>query len=120
MRMQGIAHNQRLLEEALTVALCICILCFCQVSLSLFRPLPFRFRFRCLSLPFPPRVAPGRTRSAWLTAKWIGAWRVTGGYVVEIAGGSCEGGKKMDNMGGVCFLSLFFLLSFVWAISRPF
>jgi hypothetical protein len=24
------------------------------------------------------------------------AWRVMGGYVVEIAGGSCEGGKKMD------------------------
>lgn len=41
--------------------------------------------------------------------------------MVEIAGGSCEGGKKMDNMGGVCFLFLsFFFLSLVWAISRPF
>jgi hypothetical protein len=63
-------------------------------------------------------VAPGRTRSAWLTAEGIGAWRVTGGCVVEIAGGSCEGGKKMD-MGGVLFLFFFFFL-FVCVISRPF
>jgi hypothetical protein len=52
MRMRGIAYNQRLLEEALTVALCICILCFCEVSLSpVAVSVAFPFRSR---LAWPP------------------------------------------------------------------
>jgi hypothetical protein len=39
--------------------------------------------------------------------------------VVEIAGGSCEGGKKMD-MGGVFSSLSFFSFFRVYAISRPF
>lgn len=75
-----------------------------------------RCRFRCLSLPFPPRVAPGRTRSAWLTAKGIGAWRIMGVMWWRLLGVHAREERKWIWEASF-FSSVFF---FVCVISRPF